>query len=75
MKPNDGKTGRLSFLLGLYFSSTAFLVVFLNPPYFAQTKFHGKQTWERVLTVERHRDRNQPDEAHENKNLKELFVR
>ena len=60
MKPNDGKTGRLSFLLGLYFSSTAFLVVFLNSPYFAQTKFHGKQTWERVLAVEWHCDHNQP---------------
>ena len=49
MKPNDSKTDRPAFFFGLYFSLTAFLIVWLNPPAFAQTKTHGKQTWEQVL--------------------------
>lgn len=50
MKPNDNKTHRPCFFLGLYFSLAAFLILSPNPPSFAQTKPHGKQTWEQVLS-------------------------
>jgi ABC-type Fe3+ transport system substrate-binding protein len=50
MKPNDNKTRRSCFSLGLYFFLTIFLILALNPPSFAQTKSSGKPTWEQVLS-------------------------
>jgi hypothetical protein len=72
MKPHD-KIARRYFLPSRYFFLTAFPILSHNPTSFVQTK--SKQTWERMLAVEWHHDRNQPNEAYENKNLKELFVR
>jgi hypothetical protein len=50
MKPHD-KIDRTYFFLGGYFSLTAVLILSLNLTSFVQTKFHDKQTWERVFGV------------------------
>lgn len=50
MKPNDNKTRRPCYFLGLYFSLSTSLILAPNLPSFAQTKSQGKQTWQQVLS-------------------------
>ncbi|MGH7827176.1 MAG: ABC transporter substrate-binding protein [Candidatus Binatia bacterium] len=50
MKPSDSKTNRAGFFLVTWLSLTAFFILSLNSPSSAQTKPHGKQTWQQVLS-------------------------